>query len=151
MSRHLRLSRRGAVLGGAAAGATLLAGGAPAALAQLRVDITKGVVQPVPIAVSPFAGDSPADVQRGLQIAELVQNDLDGSGLFKTIDRQAYIQSPADMRSGLPRFPDWRQINAQARVSTSRRIDSIASNSGCPQISGGASWMTGSPRSSARQ
>ena len=30
------------------------------ALAQLRVDITSGVVQPMPIAVSPFSGDSPA-------------------------------------------------------------------------------------------
>ncbi len=34
------------------------------------------------------------------------------------------------------------------RVSTSRRIDSISSNSGWPMISGGASCTTGSPRSS---
>jgi TolB protein len=108
------LSRRH-LLGGAAATAATLAG-VPAALAQLRVDITRGVVQPMPIAVSPLAGDSPADVQRGLQIAEVVQNDLDGSGLFKTIDRQAYIQSPNEMRT-IPRFPDWRQINAQALVT----------------------------------
>jgi hypothetical protein len=40
---------------------------------------------------------------------------------------------------------------AQASVSTLRRICSISSNSAWPQISGGASWMTGSPRSSARQ
>ena len=38
-----------------------------------------------------------------------------------------------------------------ASVRTPRRIPSISSNSGLPIVSGGASWMTGSPRSSARQ
>lgn len=38
-----------------------------------------------------------------------------------------------------------------ARVSTSRRICSISRNSEGPTVSGGASWITGSPRSSARQ
>jgi hypothetical protein len=36
-------------------------------------------------------------------------------------------------------------------VSTERRICSIWPNSGWPIVSGGASWITGSPRSSARQ
>jgi TolB protein len=117
-SRGPWLARR-RLLGGAAA--ALLAGGAgmPAALAQLRVDITKGVVQPIPIAVSPFAGSSPADQERGLAIAEVIGNDLQSSGLFELIDRRAYIQSPEELRGGLPRFADWRQINAQALVSGS--------------------------------
>lgn len=38
-----------------------------------------------------------------------------------------------------------------ASVSTDRRMPSISSNSGWPMISGGANWITGSPRSSARQ
>jgi TolB protein len=110
----LRLSRRHLVGSGAAL-ALSLAGGREA-LAQLRVDITRGVVQPMPIAISPFAADSPGLQERAVAIAEVVQNDLDGSGLFKTIDRQAYIQSPDEMRT-VPRFPDWRQINAQALVT----------------------------------
>ena len=44
-----------------------------------------------------------------------------------------------------------RQSRDHASVSTERRICSISSNCDWPQISGGASWMTGSPRSSARQ
>ena len=38
-----------------------------------------------------------------------------------------------------------------ASVSTARRICSISSKCDWSQMSGGASWMTGSPRSSARQ
>ena len=86
------------------------------AAAQLRVDITKGNVDPIPIAVSPFAGDSGRATELGQAIADVVAADLDSSGLFKTLDRLAYIQSPEELR-GLPRFPDWRQINAQALVS----------------------------------
>jgi len=113
MSR-LGLSRRRLL--GAAAALSATAAGMQSALAQLRVDITKGVVQPVPIAISPFAGDAPADRERGLAIAEVISNDLESSGLFEVIDRRAYIQSPDEMRT-LPRFPDWRQINAQALVT----------------------------------
>ncbi|COX52467.1 Uncharacterised protein [Mycobacterium tuberculosis] len=36
-------------------------------------------------------------------------------------------------------------------VSTLRSMVSMVSNSGCPLISGGATWTTGSPRSSVRQ
>ena len=47
--------------------------------------------------------------------------------------------------------PGGAQNFARASVSTERRICSISSNSAWPAVSGGASWMTGSPRSSARQ
>ncbi len=49
------------------------------------------------------------------------------------------------------RWKRLRHSRFHASVSTERRIDSISSNSFCPQISGGASCTTGSPRSSARQ
>src|SRR5262245_11994254 len=89
--------QRRRVLGGAAAlTAAVLAG--PAAMAQLRVDITSGVVQPVPIAVSPFTGDSPAAQATGAEIAQVVTNDLQSSGLFQVIDRRAYIQTPEELR-----------------------------------------------------
>jgi TolB protein len=86
--------------------------GADRAGAQLRVDITRGNVEPIPIAVSPFAGNT----AMGQSITDVIVADLDRSGLFRTIDRRAYIQSPEELR-GVPRFADWRQINAQALVS----------------------------------
>ena len=112
--RGAGLSRR-LLLGGASALSTLALAG-PAALAQLRVDITKGVVQPIPIAVSPFAGDSPDAQALGGDISGVVANNLQNSGLFDVIDRRAYIQTPEQLR-GPPSFADWRQINAQALVS----------------------------------
>jgi TolB protein len=86
------------------------------ALAVLELDITKGIVEPLPIAVSEFHGATPSAQQRGRDIADVVSADLERSGLFRPIDRRAFIQSPAEL-VGLPRFADWRQINAEALVS----------------------------------
>jgi TolB protein len=86
------------------------------ARAQLELDITEGVVEPLPIAISEFYGATPAAAQRGREIADVVSADLERSGLFRPIDRRAFIQSPDQLRS-LPRFADWRQINAEALVT----------------------------------
>ena len=45
----------------------------------------------------------------------------------------------------------YRTTWSQASVSTARRTSWISSNCSVSEISGGASWITGSPRSSARQ
>jgi TolB protein len=84
--------------------------------AVLELDITEGIVEPLPIAISEFYGATPAAQQRGREIADVVSADLERSGLFRPIDRRAFIQSPEELRD-LPRFADWRQINAQALVS----------------------------------
>jgi TolB protein len=84
--------------------------------AVLELDITQGIVEPLPIAISELYGASPAAQQRGREIAEVVSADLERSGLFRPLDRRAFIQSPDELR-GLPRFADWRQINAEALVT----------------------------------
>lgn len=109
----IRTTRRW-FLGGA--GAAALLGPTGGARAQLRVDITRGLVEPIAIAVSPFAGDTPAGSALGADIAAVVAADLERSGLFRRIDPRAYIQSPDELR-GVPRFADWRQIDAQALVT----------------------------------
>ena len=89
-------TRRCALAGAAAFSAAVALG--PAALAQLRVDITKGVVQPVPIAVSPFSGDSPAAQDRGAAIAQVISADLDALRPVRVLDRGGYIRPPDDAR-----------------------------------------------------
>jgi TolB protein len=86
------------------------------ATAQLELDITEGVVEPLPIAISEFYGATAGAAQLGRDIAAVVSADLERSGLFRPIDRRAFIQSPEQLRA-LPRFADWRQINAQALVT----------------------------------
>ncbi len=108
-------SRRRLVGGGLAA--LTVPALAPAVVrAQVRLDITRGVVEPIPIAVSPFAGDDPSLRDTGLAVAELVTANLERSGLFRVIDRMAYIQDPESLRE-TPRFAEWRPINAQALVT----------------------------------
>jgi TolB protein len=84
--------------------------------AALELDITEGVVEPLPIAISEFYGATPGAAARGQEIADVVSADLERSGLFRPIDRRAFIQTPEQLRD-LPRFADWRQINAQALVT----------------------------------
>ena len=86
------------------------------AVAQLELDITEGVIEPLPIAIPEFYGATPGAAARGQEIADVVSADLERSGLFRPIDRRAFIQTPEQLRD-LPRFADWRQINAQALVT----------------------------------
>ncbi len=77
--------------------------------AVLQIDITKGSVSPMPIALPDLVGD-PA----GVQIMQLVAADLERSGLFKPIDKKSFIQQITAQNVANPAFADWRQINAQA-------------------------------------
>ena len=85
------------------------------AVAELRIDITRGRVQPMPIAIPRFAG-SGQEAAVGGDIAGVVAADLERSGFFKLLDQRSFLQDPQALR-GTPRFQDWRVINAQALVS----------------------------------
>ena len=86
------------------------------ARAALQIDIRRGYVEPLPIAVTRFHGDSAETREVGANIAEVVSANLQRSGLFAPIDPGAFIQDPASLQAG-PRFADWRLIDAQAMVS----------------------------------
>jgi TolB protein len=107
------LTRRRLLALGASAGAAALLAPHPA-LAQLKIDITQGTVQPLPIALPDFVGGGgPNDEQTGRQVTQVITNNLRRSGLFAPIDPKAYIEKIASI-DAVPRFPDWRAINAQA-------------------------------------
>ncbi|MGB0632579.1 MAG: Tol-Pal system protein TolB, partial [Alphaproteobacteria bacterium] len=54
----------------------------PPAQAQLQVDITRGTVEPLPIAIPEFFGSSAQAIETGRDIANLISADLERSGLF---------------------------------------------------------------------
>ena len=118
MSVLAELRRRAAIL--VSALVLLMLGIGPAA-ADLKIDITRGNIQPMPIAVVPFQGDSPREGQIGQDVARVVGADLERSGLFKPIDPRSFIQTPASLKAG-PRYGDWRVIGAQALVSGQAQI-----------------------------
>jgi len=78
--------------------------GAPRAFAELQIDITKGVTDPIPIAVVQFARAVPAD--GGLDVAAVVQRDLESSGRFKGMQRRDMLSQPT--RAGEVQTADWR-------------------------------------------
>jgi TolB protein len=84
----------------------------------LRIDITQGVMKPMPIAITDMYGGNQNDQAVGANISRVVSADLERSGLFKPVDPKAFIQTPESLRVQ-PRFGDWRVINAQALVSGS--------------------------------
>jgi len=83
------------------------------AKAELRVDITRGVSEPLPIAITDLLGQSDQERQLGRNIAGVVKSDLERSGLFKVIDRKAFIEVERTMDT-VPRFQNWRVLDAQA-------------------------------------
>jgi TolB protein len=98
--RHLRTMLAAAVLALAAAPAH----------AQLTIDMTKPSFEPVPIAIVDFGGDPV-----GAQIAEVVRNDLQNCGLFRSISPSSFIERNVSV-SAAPRFSDWRSIGASGLV-----------------------------------
>ncbi|MGE0650996.1 MAG: Tol-Pal system beta propeller repeat protein TolB [Alphaproteobacteria bacterium] len=84
--------------------------------AELRIDITRGKVEPMPIAITNFLGAGANETDTGRKVADIISRDLQSSGLFRPIDPKAFIQKPEALRLN-PRFGDWRVISAQALVS----------------------------------
>ncbi|MFT4935817.1 MAG: TolB protein [Pseudoalteromonas distincta] len=98
--------------------AALLSAGAltSPARAQIEVDVNRGDIQPLPVAVPGFRGE------RGAEIAQVITSNLERSGLFRPIDPAAFIERDLDIRYQ-PRFADWKTINAQGLVNGEVTVD----------------------------
>ena len=93
--------------------------------ALIEIDITEGNREPLPIAVTNFfyAEDAIKDLdQISIDVSKVISADLERSGLFKSIDQEAFIQKTASMHIR-PRHEDWRLINAQALVTGELEVD----------------------------
>lgn len=86
--------------------AVLALGAAIPARAQLRIEVTSGVTDPVPIAIVPFSRATPADA--GLDVAQVVQHDLEGSGRFKALQRSQMPATPTQPAAVV--LADWKNI-----------------------------------------
>jgi len=85
------------------------------AKAVVELNITQGTIQPLPIAIPDFAGDGSVDAQAAREISDVVAGDLRASGLFSPIDQAAFVEKGVGT-DAVPRFEDWRVVNAQALV-----------------------------------
>ena len=89
----------------------------------IEVDITRGNLDPLPIAVSPLHVDSQSENYKDDKVKELgdlissvIENNFKSTGLFNPLDKNAFVQKP-DIAHLKPRFEDWRLITAQALVT----------------------------------
>lgn len=90
----------------------LMAAYASPAYALVEININKGNVQPLPIAITDFISNG----DLGPQISGVIAADLQRSGLFAPIDKAAFIEKITNPDAA-PRFEDWKSINAQALVT----------------------------------
>lgn len=97
------------------AAAVLVLTGAGPSRAVVEIDITQGNLRPIPIAVPQFLGVDAGTAQTAANIADIVAADLERSGLFKPIDRAAFLERIGNIDTA-PRFRDWRVVNAEALV-----------------------------------
>src|SRR5262249_10563762 len=110
--REPLLTRR-TLLGGVAAGLLLPSHRGSAAVS---IDVTQGTVQPMPIALPDFVGGTGGDAEVARNVTQVITANLKRSGLFAPIDPAAFIERISDINA-MPRFADWRTINAQALVT----------------------------------
>lgn len=83
--------------------------------AELRVDITQGTFKPIPIAIPVFAASGGEAAKYGQPIADVVLNDLVSSGLFRAVNRGAFLQGNGQYLTQ-PNYADWRLIQSEALV-----------------------------------
>jgi TolB protein len=95
------------------------------ATALVEVDITRGNLDPLPIAVSPLHIESGSvDIKQGdkiiknvgEKISKVIEINFKRSGLFNPLKKDSFVQKP-DIAHIKPRFEDWRLIKAQALVT----------------------------------
>ena len=101
-----------AMLTAAALTAGLVATATLPARALVEIDVNKGNIEPLPIAITDFL----ASDQIGAEITSIIAADLQRSGLFAPIDKGAFIEKISNPDAA-PRFEDWKVINAQALVT----------------------------------
>jgi len=59
---------------------------ATAARAEIHMDVNRGKIEPMPVAIPAFGAAQPGDQQMGQDVAQVVSADLERSGLFQPLD-----------------------------------------------------------------
>jgi TolB protein len=91
-------------------------GVAQAQQGPLRIDITEGVIEPMPLAIPDFVAETAAAAQLADDLARVVAADLTGTGLFREVPAEAFISGFTDFAAPVA-YSDWRAINVAALVA----------------------------------
>ena len=78
---------------------------------ELDIDVTEGVVEPIPIAFPNFITRDFSSSLIASEISKIVKNDLSKTSLFRFITESTYISDVTSIDAPV-RFTDWRAINS---------------------------------------
>jgi TolB protein len=98
-----------------AAALALTAVAAAAQSGPLRLDLTRPVIEPIPIAIPQFIAENEAGAQYAADLTRVVAADLTNSGLFREIDPASFISGIAGFDAPIA-YNDWQAINAQGLI-----------------------------------
>ena len=82
----------------------------------LRIEITEGVVEPLPFALPTFLADTPEAQEIANRITQVVADDLTGTGLFRRIPAEAFVSQVTTFSPDV-NYANWKAINAQALIT----------------------------------
>ncbi|MFT6452176.1 MAG: TolB protein [Halocynthiibacter sp.] len=82
----------------------------------LRIELTEGVIEPLPFAVPTFIAETPAAAEMAAQLSRVIADDLVGTGLFREIPANAHISTVSAFNDPV-QYGDWKAINAQALIT----------------------------------
>ena len=89
----------------------------------LDLTITQGTIKPTPIAITDFYSKNNQLYKIGKNISKVISDNLERSGLFLPINKDAFIQNNEDLSKQI-RFEDWKVIKSQYLISGSVQTNS---------------------------
>ena len=82
---------------------------------QLDMTVNRGVIKPISLAIPSFIKQSGANSIISRELAKVISNNLNGTGLFRSIPQAAYVSRPLSFNTPV-QFNDWSIVNADVLV-----------------------------------
>ena len=83
---------------------------------EIDIEVTDGVVDPIPVAMPKFIIDDFSSSLVAKEIGEIIKNNLSQTALFRIIPDDAYISDVTSIDAPV-RFADWRAINSDLLIT----------------------------------
>ena len=83
--------------------------------AELRIDITRGNTEPIPIALLKFNSNSNEEEKISTKINNVVSNNLQRSGLFKVLPEETFLEKNIKFNQ-TPTFSNWKLTTSQGLI-----------------------------------
>lgn len=122
----MKLTAMARSIAGAALAAAFVLGAPISVAAQdqgpLKIEITQGVIEPLPVAVPNFIAETVQAADFAQKISDVIAADLVGTGLFREVPESAYISRITSFESPV-QYADWKAINVQGLVTGAVAVD----------------------------